>query len=65
LIGEIAAASRQQKDGIKQINIAVSEMDRVTQQNSALVEEAASAAQSMAEQAKYLKERVHAFRTRY
>jgi methyl-accepting chemotaxis protein len=40
-------------------------MDKVTQQNSALVEEAASAAQSMAEQAKYLKERVHAFRTRY
>ncbi|MGZ5202680.1 MAG: methyl-accepting chemotaxis protein [Telluria sp.] len=63
LIGEIAAASHQQKAGIEQINAAVSEMDRVTQQNAALVEEAAAAAQSMAEQAAHLKARVRAFKT--
>jgi methyl-accepting chemotaxis protein len=63
LIVEIAAANREQQAGIEQINVAMLDMDRVTQQNSALVEEAAAAAGAMAEQAAKLKERVRVFRT--
>jgi methyl-accepting chemotaxis protein len=63
LIVDIAAANREQQAGIEQINVAVLDMDKVTQQNAALVEEAAAAAQSMAEQAANLKERVRAFKT--
>ena len=44
IIGEIAAASHEQTAGIEQINQAVTQMDQVTQQNAALVEEAAAAA---------------------
>ncbi|MYM82779.1 HAMP domain-containing protein [Duganella sp. FT50W] len=51
LIGEISAASREQTAGIEQINEAVMQMDSVTQQNAALVEQAAAAAQSLEEQA--------------
>ena len=40
IMGEIAAASAEQADGIEQVNRAVSQMDEVTQQNAALVEEA-------------------------
>jgi methyl-accepting chemotaxis protein len=47
LIGEISAASREQADGIEQVNKAVSEMNQVTQQNAATAEEAASASESM------------------
>ena len=47
IMGEIAAASAEQADGIEQVNRAVSQMDEVTQQNAALVEEAAAAAGSM------------------
>lgn len=47
LIGEISAASREQADGIAQVNKAVSEMNQVTQQNAATAEEAASASESM------------------
>ena len=46
IMGEIAAASAEQADGIEQVNRAVSQMDEVTQQNAALVEEAAAAAGS-------------------
>ena len=42
IMGEIAAASAEQADGIEQVNRAVSQMDEVTQQNAALVEEAAA-----------------------
>ena len=63
MIGDIAAASTEQRDGIAQVNVAVSELDRMTQQNAALVEESAAAAQSMREQAGRLAEVVSVFRT--
>jgi methyl-accepting chemotaxis protein len=50
IIGEIAAASGEQSTGIAQINEAIMKMDDVTQQNTALVEEAAAAAESLMEQ---------------
>ena len=51
IMGEISSASAEQTAGIEQINQAVVEMDNVTQQNAALVEEAAAAAEAMKEQA--------------
>ena len=51
IMGEITAASQEQTTGIEQINQAITQMDQVTQQNAALVEEAAAAAQSLQEQA--------------
>ena len=51
IMGEIAVASQEQNDGIKQVNQAISQMDAVTQQNAALVEQSAAAAASMQEQA--------------
>ena len=54
IIAEIAAASREQSSGIEQVNKAVMQMDEMTQQNAALVEEATAASQSMAEQASEL-----------
>ncbi len=54
IIAEIAAASQEQSAGIDQVNKAVMQMDEVTQQNAALVEEAAAASESMNEQASSL-----------
>lgn len=54
IISEIAAASEEQRRGIDQINIAVSELDTMTQQNAALVEETASASEEMSAQAQEL-----------
>ena len=51
LVGEITVAAVEQSGGIEQVNEAVTGMDRVTQQNAALVEEAAAASESIAEQA--------------
>jgi methyl-accepting chemotaxis protein len=51
LVAEIAAASREQSQGIDQINTSVSEMDKVVQQNAASAEESASASEEMAAQA--------------
>ncbi len=62
IISEIAAASHEQKQGIDQINIAVSEMDTMTQQNAALVEETASAGEEMASQAKELQAMMERFK---
>jgi len=62
LMGEITAASSEQHTGIEQVNQAVMQMDEVTQQNAALVEEASAAAQSMAAQSSTLKELVSTFR---
>jgi len=59
---EISAASAEQSTGIEQVARAVAEMDSVTQNNAALVEEAAAAAQSLEEQARMLKETVAVFR---
>jgi methyl-accepting chemotaxis protein len=50
IMAEISAASQEQRGGIEQVNNAVTQMDKVTQQNAALVEEAAAAAKSMEEQ---------------
>ena len=62
IMGEIAAASDEQTRGIEQVNKAIIEMDRVTQQNAALVEEASAAAQSMQDQSGELLEAVSVFR---
>jgi methyl-accepting chemotaxis protein len=51
LIGEIAAASQEQSQGIGQVNTAVSQMDKVTQSNAAAAEESASASEELAAQA--------------
>jgi len=62
IVGEISMASREQASGIEQINEAVVQMDQVTQQNAALVEEAAAASASMQEQAASLARAVAVFR---
>lgn len=62
LVGEIAAAAVEQSQGIAQVHQAVNQMDDVTQQNAALVEEASAAAQSLQEQAGALTELVGKFR---
>lgn len=59
---EIAAASDEQSRGIVQVSQAISEMDKVTQQNASLVEEASAAAASLEEQAARLTEAVDTFR---
>ncbi|MEC9483138.1 MAG: methyl-accepting chemotaxis protein [Halomonas sp.] len=62
IMDEISAASQEQSDGIEQVNQAVSQMDEVTQQNAALVQEAAAAASSLEEQAAQLESAVAIFR---
>ncbi|WP_050476204.1 methyl-accepting chemotaxis protein [Herbaspirillum rhizosphaerae] len=62
IVGEISSASEEQSDGIEQINLAITQMDEVTQKNAALVEEAAAAAQSMQHQAGTLLEVVSIFK---
>ena len=62
IMAEISAASAEQGAGIEQINIAVTEMDTVTQQNAALVEEAAAAAQALQEQTVALNQVVSVFK---
>jgi len=61
-MNEIAAASREQSSGIEQVNRAVTQMDEVSQQNAALVDEAAAAAASLEQQADLLKTTVARFR---
>ena len=51
LVGEIAAASQEQAQGIEQVNTAMSQMDKVTQQNAANAEESASASEELNAQA--------------
>jgi len=62
IMAEITAASQEQSDGIGQVNQAITQMDQVTQQNAALVEEAATAAQSLQDQAQSLVKAVSVFR---
>jgi methyl-accepting chemotaxis protein len=62
IIGEIMNATQEQTAGIGEINEAVTQMDHVTQQNAALVEEAAAASESMQEQAAKLAEVVSVFK---
>ena len=56
IVAEIAAASREQSTGIEQVTRAIMQMDELTQQNAALVEEATAASQAMSEQARALDE---------
>ena len=61
-MNEITAAADEQSSGIEQVNKAVMQMDEMTQQNAALVEEAASASESMEEQAKAMIELMEFFK---
>ena len=58
LVGQIATASREQSDGITQVNLAVTQMDKVTQSNAASAEESASASEELNAQAQSMKETV-------
>jgi len=61
-MAEISAASDEQSQGIEQVSTAVTQMDEVTQQNAALVEESAAAASSLEDQAHGLAQAVSVFR---
>jgi methyl-accepting chemotaxis protein len=61
IMAEISAASQEQSGGLDQVNTAVAQMDKITQQNAALVEEAAAAAKSMESQAETLTQLVATF----
>lgn len=63
IISEIAAAGEEQTAGIEQVNKAVTQMDEMTQQNAALVEEAAAASESLDEQGKSLQQMMAFFNT--
>jgi len=63
IIGEISSASQEQSLGIDQVNAAIATMDETTQQNAALVEEAAATAESLMEQAHQMVEAVNGFKT--
>lgn len=62
IVAQIASASQEQSSGIEQVNLAVGQMDQVTQQNAALVEESAAASQAMQQQAEDLKRQISFFR---
>jgi hypothetical protein len=62
IMGEISAASTEQSQGVAQVGEAVSQMDQVTQQNAALVEESAAAAESLKNQAQQLVQAVAVFK---
>ena len=61
IIAEITAASQEQAEGIRQVNKAIAQMDEMTQQNAALVEQAAASSESLGEQARSLNELVGFF----
>jgi len=65
IMAEIMAASQEQSSGIEQVNFAIDQMDQVTQQNAALVEEAAAAAASMRDEASELADTVAVFKLSY
>ena len=62
IMGQIAVASEAQTDGIQRVNGAIGEMNQVTQQNAALVEEAAAGARALQEQAARLEDTVRVFK---
>ena len=62
LIQEITHATTEQSNGISQVNVAVAELDRMTQQNASLVEESAAAAENLREQALSLADSVNRFK---
>ncbi len=61
LVAEIAAASNEQAEGISQVNVGITQIDQVTQQNTANAEEGASAAEQLSSQAAHLKEMMSHF----
>ena len=61
-MADISTSTREQNDGLEQINVAVSQMDQTTQQNAALVEESAAASASLRDQAERLVQVVAGFR---
>jgi methyl-accepting chemotaxis protein len=63
IMGEISAATTEQSSGIDQINLAVAQMDLVTQQNAALVQDAATSAASLREQVSHVNDAVSVFKT--
>ena len=62
MLAAIAASAREQSDSIAQVNGAVGELDQMTQQNAALVEQSSAAAESLREQAQRLAQMVTTFR---
>lgn len=62
IMSEITAASQEQSSGIEEVNVAITHIDEMTQQNAALVEQAAAAAESMQEEAQALSQAVAVFR---
>jgi len=62
IIGDITAAAREQSEGIGEVNTAINQLDQMTQQNAALVEESAAAADSLRDQAQRLAEAVAIFK---
>jgi len=62
IIGEITAAASEQSDGIGQVNQSVNQLDQMTQQNAALVEQSTAAAESLRDQAARLAQAVGSFR---
>ena len=62
IVGEISAATAEQNSGIAQVHQAITDMDQVTQQNAALVEQTAAAAQAMQDQAAHQAQMVSAFK---
>ncbi|WP_081768627.1 methyl-accepting chemotaxis protein [Herbaspirillum sp. RV1423] len=62
IVSEISTSSREQSDGIEQVNLAITQMDQVTQENAALVEQSAAAAQAMQNQAGQLSELMGTFK---
>jgi len=65
IINEITAATSEQSDGIGQVNVAVTQLDQMTQQNAALVEQSAAAAESLKAQAAHLAQAVGTFRIEF
>ena len=62
IIGEITSAAGEQSDGINQVNVAVTQLDQMTQQNAALVEESSAAAESLKDHAQQLALAIQAFK---
>jgi methyl-accepting chemotaxis protein len=62
IVGDISSASDEQQQGIEQVNVAITQMDGITQENAALVEQAAAAAAAMQEQASQLSQLVDTFK---
>ena len=64
IVAEIASASREQSSGIHQVSKAIITMDQVTQQNAALVEQAAAAAEALNDQARQLSATIEKYQVR-